>query len=42
MEVLKSRLEKKYNEEECDKIENLVLHATFKEEENSLLRKLER
>ena len=24
------------------KSENLVLHATFKEEENSLLRKLER
>ncbi len=42
MGVLKSRLEKKYNEEECDKIENLVLHATFKKEENSLLRKLER
>lgn len=39
---LRNRLEKKYSEEDCDKIENWLAFDTFKKEENKLLRKLEK
>ncbi len=40
--ILRKRLEKKYSEKDCDKIENWLAFDTFKKEETKLLRKLER
>lgn len=40
--ILKKRLEKKYSEEDYDKIESWIAFDAFKTEENRLLRKLEK